>query len=222
MSFIEELKTTLKPYHLLSHRFYEAWNAGTLSTDNLKYYACQYYHHEKAFIEAYLPSIACGDNAEAQKIIAANLADEVDGNHLQLWCDFGAALGATQDEITNTAANEETSELVETLSKLCKSSLPEAIGALYAYEYQIPEVAKSKIAGLIKHEDRYGKIDEHGTKFFAVHTEADEWHTQGWENILQNFCAEAQLKAKNAAIASGKALWKFLDGIPCECEMVQQ
>jgi pyrroloquinoline-quinone synthase len=221
MSFIEALKTSLKPYHLLSHRFYEAWNAGTLSLDSLKYYACQYYHHEKAFIEDYLPSIVCEDNDAARKVITANYEDEVGGNHLQLWCDFGEALGATRDEITNTPANKETAELVETLSKLCKSSLPEAIGALYAYEYQIPEVAKSKIAGLIKHEKNYGKFDERGTKFFAVHTEADEWHAQGWENILKNFSPEDQLKAKNAAIASGKALWKFLDGIPCECEMVQ-
>lgn len=217
MSFIAELKTSLKPYHLLSHSFYEAWNAGTLSLDSLKYYACQYYHHEKAFVEAYLPSIVCGDNVEAQKIVAANYEDEVGGNHLQLWCDFAEATGATRDEVMNTPANAETAELVATLSQLCKSSLAEAVGALYAYEYQIPEVAKSKIEGLIKHEQSYGKFDERGTKFFAVHMEADEWHTQGWENILQGFSGEDQLKAKNAAIIAGKAFWKFLDGIPCEC-----
>ncbi len=32
MNFIEQLNTTLDNYHLLKHPFYQAWNAGSLSS----------------------------------------------------------------------------------------------------------------------------------------------------------------------------------------------
>ncbi len=43
--FSQELQARIAKYDLLSHPFYKAWSAGELSRDDLREYACQYYHH---------------------------------------------------------------------------------------------------------------------------------------------------------------------------------
>lgn len=47
---------------------------------------------------------------------------------------------------------------------LCNESYAKGLGALYAYESQVPEVAEVKIDGLVNH---YGVRDENGLSFFA-------------------------------------------------------
>src|SRR5438552_18872526 len=49
MPFSQELQARIAKYDLLSHPFYKAWSAGELSRDDLREYACQYYHHVAAF-----------------------------------------------------------------------------------------------------------------------------------------------------------------------------
>src|SRR5437868_8866902 len=47
--FSQELQARIAKYDLLCHPFYKAWSAGELSRDDLREYACQYYHHVAAF-----------------------------------------------------------------------------------------------------------------------------------------------------------------------------
>ena len=55
--FSQELDARIAKYDLLCHPFYKAWSAGELSRDDLREYACQYYHHVAAF-STYLAQFA--------------------------------------------------------------------------------------------------------------------------------------------------------------------
>lgn len=46
---LEVLHEKLDRLHLLKHPFYQSWNVGSLSRESLQAYACEYYHHVKAF-----------------------------------------------------------------------------------------------------------------------------------------------------------------------------
>ncbi|MFX7784919.1 hypothetical protein ABTJ92_22105, partial [Acinetobacter baumannii] len=54
-SFQTELDARIAQYDLLTHPFYQSWSMGALKRDEIKEYACDYYHHVAAFPE-YLAS----------------------------------------------------------------------------------------------------------------------------------------------------------------------
>ncbi|AIL65341.1 Chlamydia protein associating with death domains [Rickettsiales bacterium Ac37b] len=211
-NFTTKLIELLKPYHLLSHPFYEAWSCGALDIEILKSYACQYFQHVNAF-PRYLSAIHtnCKD-IKTRQVILDNLVDEEKGdeNHPELWARFAEALGVTREELNTAEVSPETNNLVSTFFKLSQSSVAEGIGALFTYEYQVPSVAKSKIEGLAEF---YGIAEERGTKFFTVHMSADEWHSEECANLLNQLTASEQEKAQEAALTAAKALWQFLDGM---------
>jgi pyrroloquinoline-quinone synthase len=90
------------------------------------------------------------------------------------------------------------------------ASFAEAATALYCYESQVPEVAKTKIAGL---KQFYGIDDQRGLQFFDVHIEADEWHAE----VGREFVARYGEQDREAVLATAQrcldALWGFLDGV---------
>src|SRR5690242_16758815 len=47
--FASALRERAARYDLLCHPFYQAWSAGKLTRDDLRDYACEYYHHVAAF-----------------------------------------------------------------------------------------------------------------------------------------------------------------------------
>ena len=47
--FLNRLDETIARHALLSHPFYQKWNAGTLSADTLREYIKQYYAHVRVF-----------------------------------------------------------------------------------------------------------------------------------------------------------------------------
>ena len=48
--FLKRLDETIASHALLSHPFYQAWNAGALSADTLREYIKQYYAHVRVFL----------------------------------------------------------------------------------------------------------------------------------------------------------------------------
>ncbi len=209
--FSEVLIQELKPLHLLQHPFYQAWMAGSLSQEQLQKYAIQYYPHVKAF-PRFVSAVhsLCADD-EARRGLAHNLADEEgilgEKPHPELWLQFALALGVSSDDISRAQWNKNAQDLVDCFEKFSKSSYPEGLGALMAYEYQIPEIAKSKIEGLKLH---YKIQSKEALSFFQVHEEADVYHSKVLKLALNQLSEEDQSKAKIAATAAGRALWDFL------------
>ena len=85
------------------------------------------------------------------------------------------------------------------------------VAALYAYESQVPEVARSKREGLSKF---YGIEDERTVSYFTVHEEADLVHRRMERDILKEKARdpEARRRVIDAAEAGARAMWTFLDG----------
>lgn len=203
------LKEQLKEYHLLSHPFYQAWMEGKLTISDLKQYAQDYMPHVEAFPRFVSSLHSLCPHESDRKEIMRNLMDEegVETNlsHPQLWKDFGLAVGAT-----GTSKEDHAIRLVETFTELSRASYPASLGALYAYEYQVPEIAKTKIEGLKKY---YGISESKALAFFEVHLAADVYHSQSCEDMLEKLSPAEKEVAKDAAIKASKALWDFLSGV---------
>jgi pyrroloquinoline-quinone synthase len=93
-----------------------------------------------------------------------------------------------------------------------EGSAEEALAAFYAYESQVPRVAREKARGL---RQMYG-ADDRACSYFTLHTTADVFHSQVWRQQLAKRL-ESQPEATEKALAAGeaaaKALWTALDGI---------
>ena len=210
--FEKTIQQDIAPFHLLKHNFYQKWSEGKLKIEELQEYSCQYFHHVNAF-PRYISTIhsMCADINNRQ-VLLDNLVDEEKGseNHPELWQRFAEGISVSRERIAKTKLNPETKELIDGFFELCSESYAKGLGALYAYEYQVPEVATSKIDGLKKF---YGLNDERALKFFQVHITADEWHSQECINLLNKLSPAEQEEAKQGARSAAVLLWKFLDGV---------
>jgi pyrroloquinoline-quinone synthase len=216
MSYLGELNKELDKKHLLQHPFYKHyWNEGKLTKEYLGYYATQYFQHVDAFPRYLSATHANCTHLPSRQILLDNLIDEEKGdeNHPELWLRFAEAVGETRDSVTNARILPETKALVDTFMSLARSSYAEGLGALYTYERQVPDVAKSKIKGL---KEFYGIDDEESIKFFEVHIHADEWHSQETATLMEALSPEDQAKAIAAAQKAADALWNFLTGVQRE------
>jgi pyrroloquinoline-quinone synthase len=216
--FFQQLDERIGKYDLLCHPFYRAWTAGELTRDDLREYACDYYHHVEAF-PGYLAEFGIRlDEGELRRAVLANMADEkgdaTSGGlaHSELWLDFAEGMGARR----KMAGHEPVTEirnLVAFFNRVASEGTPEeALAAFYAYESQVPRVAKEKARGL---REMYG-AGERACRYFTLHTTADVYHSQVWRQQLAKQ-VESHPEAAEKALAAGekaaKALWNALDGI---------
>lgn len=223
LKFETALSEAVMEYSMLKHPFYVAWTEGKLSKAILAEYAKQYYAHVRAF-PTYVSAVHshCDDITLRQELLE-NLIEEEQGseNHPELWMRFAESLGATRDEVKNADLLSSTKESVATLKALTQSEdYRGGLAALYAYESQIPEVARTKREGL---KSFYGIEDERAVSFFRVHEDIDVLHQEIEKRMLRDRCqsAEEQNHAIEAARGSAKALWSFLDGV-CEAYLPEE
>ncbi len=221
--FWQQLQDRIAQYDLLCHPFYQAWSEGTLTRDDLRAYAADYYHHVAAF-PTYLASFYSRlPEGELRRAVVENLADEegLDGNpasraHSEMWLDFAEGMGADREEARKLKPVDEIAGLVEHFSHTAhEASSAEALAAFYAYESQVPKVAKEKARGL---REMYG-ADAKTCGYFALHTTADVHHAEVWRKQLDKAVAndgEAQERALVAAENAARSLWRALDGVERE------
>ena len=211
MTFSEKLKDSISAYHLLLHPFYQDWTRGSLSQETLKEYSMQYYTHVQAFPRYISAAHSKCEDLEKRRILLENLADEEGLNqgepHPELWLRFAEGLGVSRQEVETKPSRKSIENVVEVFMSAANSSYAEGLASLYAYEYQVPEIAETKIKGLKEH---YGVEDDRSLSFFTVHKEADVHHRQECEKLIDTFSKGEQSSALKAASHSAKALWDFL------------
>lgn len=206
---------------MLSHPFYQAWEAGTLSRDALNVYAKQYFHHVEAFPRAVSAVHANCPDAKGRRLLAENLAEEegvLEGkdDHASLWLDFAAGMGADESDVRAEALHAETQALIDAFRTLSRRSYASGLGALYAYESQLPAIAKTKIEGLVA---RYDVTDAATLKFFEVHEHADVEHSDVCRELLDALPADQRGEAHAGACELAEALRNFLTGMQRETGM---
>ncbi len=196
---------------LLDHPFYRAWAEGSLTHDDLKLYAGQYWRQVEAF-PGYLEGIAAGlapEAAEVKDIVERNHRDEVEDDHAGLWLAFAAALGAREEEIHSAPIEPETQECVDAFAAAPSRSSSFALGMIYGYESQTPAVATTKREGLIEH---YG-LSPQATAYFDLHGELDVQHSR---ELAEAIAATPDLdlaQAEAGARAGAEAIWRLMDGV---------
>ena len=218
---LDRIDQLVRDRSLLKHPFYESWNKGDLPIESLREYANQYYHFESAY-PTFLSGVhhRCADR-EIRQLLLNNLWDEEQGdeNHVELWLRFCDALNLNRVDVVKSSPSEATQQLVNTYNELTSnSSVSAGATALYAFESQIPEVAKTKITGL---KDHYGIDDPEAISFFEVHRTLDIEHAEAERDMVRTLTSttngvepeQAISDATEAADTATKALWSFLDGV---------
>ncbi|HEY1679408.1 MAG TPA: CADD family putative folate metabolism protein [Candidatus Sulfotelmatobacter sp.] len=214
--FLSQLDARIAKYDLLCHPFYKAWSAGELTRDDLREYAQDYYHHVEAF-PSYLAALAMRlEDGETRRAVLANVADEKGGDngvpHAELWLDFAEGMGSSR-KLALHKPLEGVGELIEHFETVAREgSSEEALAAFYAYESQVPRVAKEKERGL---REMYG-ADDKTCGYFTLHATADVYHSQVWRKQLEKRVAANPVTAENALEAvenAARSLWRALDGI---------
>jgi pyrroloquinoline-quinone synthase len=212
---IDELRAITSERSLLKHPFYQAWQKGELTLDHLRGYASQYWHHVLAFPQYVSGAHAICPNQQDRQDLLENLIEEERGdeNHPELWLRFAEGVGAGRGDVAGSTPLPETQRLVDTFrDATMHRSFAEACAALFVYESQVPEVSKTKIAGL---RQFYGVEDARGLQFFDVHIEADEVHAEVGANMVRKHTVDEA--SRQAVLRTSRecadALWSFLDGV---------
>jgi len=214
-TFLVALEQRIASYDLLCHPYYQAWTAGALTREDLREYASDYYQHVAAF-PAHLSALHSRlDDGELRRAVLRNLRDEeIEGRpHSELWLDFAEGMGADRDEVRQRQLAPEVRELVSEFCRVAREgSTAEALAAFYAYESQVPRVAKAKADGLA---ERYG-ADAKTCGYFKLHQFADVQHSHVWRELLSAEIAAHPEQAESALAAAetaAQALWHVLDGM---------
>jgi len=212
---VSSLDQEVQQRHLLNHPFYQRWSAGELSRPELEEYARQYYHYALAF-----PTFLSGMHAHTEDMVIRqhlleNLIEEERGpeNHPELWLRFCEALSLDRADVVSGTPNAATRALIDSMRTFASSeSLHEGLAALYAYESQIPAVAKAKIDGLAAW---YGITEPRDVAFFSVHMTADVLHSATARELLEQLCdsPEKSEEARMATAATLEKLYEFLDAV---------
>jgi pyrroloquinoline-quinone synthase len=219
--FCRQLEARIAKYDLLCHPFYKAWSAGRLTRDDLREYAQDYYHHVEAF-PSYLAALGLRlEDGELRRAILANMRDEngsagSEGKgsvpHAELWLDFAEGMGSTRNLEWHNPVPEVRQMIAYFYRVASEGTVEQALAAFYAYESQVPRIAKEKESGLRK----VYRADDKTCGYFALHAVADVYHSRVWRNLLDERVSvrpESADAALDAAETAARMLWKALDGI---------
>lgn len=214
---LRQLDEMIRERSILEHPFYQSWNQGVLTREQLATYARMYYAHVEAFPGYLQAALTHAAEPTIREELAANLADEL-GNpapHPELWLDFAAGVGVRRADVADGPRHPAAQAMVEAFSSLAQRSLATGVAALYAYESQQPDVSRTKAEGL---RAFYGIDDARTLRYFTVHQEADVEHRTG-ERAALAACLAAGVPAQviqNAADQALDAYWGLLDGVCAE------
>src|SRR6185312_154002 len=213
--FWNELEQRIAKFDLLCHPFYKAWSAGELTGEDLREYSADYYHHVAAF-PTYLSALHSRlADGELRREVLRNLCDEeIEGtSHADLWLNFSEGFDAARDDVRQSEPVAEVKSLIAKFREIAREgTTAEALAAFYAYESQVPHVAKEKANGL---KNLYG-ADAKTCGYFTLHQTADVHHSNVWRDQIETLISadpQAAEQALDAAETAAEALWQALDGI---------
>jgi pyrroloquinoline-quinone synthase len=214
-AFLAALEERIARYDLLCHPYYKAWTAGELTRDDLRQYATDYYHHVAAF-PSYLSGLHTRlEDGPTRRAVLQNLCEEeIQGRpHSEMWLDFAEGMGADRNAVRAAEPMAAIAGLIQHFRRVATAGLTaEALATFYAYESQIPRIAKQKADGLA---ERYG-ADKRTCSYFTLHQHADVEHAQVWRDLLTEQIEanpEQAQQSLDAAENAAKALWNVLDGM---------
>ncbi len=214
---LKELDGLIEKRSILQHPFYQAWREGRLTIEDLATYAQIYYPHVAAFPGYLQAALQTAEDSEVRSELESNLREELGEPkpHSELWLDFASGLGLERELVSKASPHPAAKQIVAAFEMLSEESSTSALAALYAYEAQQPEVARTKADGLV---ELYGIDDPQTLAYFEVHAEADLRHREGERRALER-CLSDGASMDEVLLAAGQALdayWGLLDGVCAE------
>jgi pyrroloquinoline-quinone synthase len=189
MDVLLRLDETRAANSILEHRFYQRWSAGELGARELSCYASEYRHAVIALAEASRRAAAKAPPAHAP-LLHAHAAEEA--AHVALWEEFARATGARAGGAA--AALPETEACVRAWTE--GEDLLEHLAVLYAIEASQPQVARTKLDGLIAH---YGYSAEGpAVEYFTTHEGRDVEHARQGGELIDQLMSSVQAPAEKA------------------------
>jgi pyrroloquinoline-quinone synthase len=203
VDFFTRLDALRERWNVLEHPFYQRWSAGELSRDELAFYAGEYRHAVVALADGLTAAAATAEPAIKGQL-DEHAAEERE--HVALWDVFAGALDADLDR----APRPETADCVTAWT--AGADTLEGLVAAYVVESGQPEVAKTKLDGLI---ERYAFVDEGpATEYFALHSDRDHEHAAQSRALIEERLVDADAD-RLLDVAEGvlKGNWELLDGV---------
>jgi pyrroloquinoline-quinone synthase len=191
MELCARIDEARRRWDVLKHPFYERWECGELTREELAFYAGEYRHPVVALARA---AAASGDEEHARE----------EAEHVALWDEFAAAVDAPL-EWTPTP---ETSDCADAWSP---DERFRALAVLYAIESAQPAISRTKLAGLAAH---YGiDADDPAAAYFRLHAELDIEHARAAREALAEAPPARVAELAAAAERALEANWRLLDGV---------
>ena len=210
MDVIARLEQARTEINVLEHPFYQRWNAGELSAQELSCYAGEYRHAVRALADASALAAAKAPGEHAQEL--GRHAEE-ETAHVALWEQFARACGAGPADGQRPRAETDTCVAAWTAG----GSLLEHLAVLYVIEAGQPQISRTKIEGLSAH---YGYSAEGpATEYFRVHESRDVEHARAAAELIVELIAEADDPERESermlhgATAALQGNWLLLDGV---------
>jgi pyrroloquinoline-quinone synthase len=213
---MDRIDALVDEHHLLRHSFYAKWVAGTLPREALQEYARQYFAFESSFPRFLSALHSRTERADVRAAILDNLWDEEHGesNHAEQWLRFAEGIGVRREDVIGAEPNDATKRLVETYARAANEGpVAAGVAALYAYESQVPAVAKAKIDGL---RTQYGVEDARTLSFFETHAFLDVEHSGQERKIVEELGSDDEEAVVAAAEDALTSWWEFLDAVDPE------
>jgi pyrroloquinoline-quinone synthase len=187
MDVLVRLDQTRAANSILEHPFYRRWSAGELGAPELSCYAGEYRHAVIALADASALAAAKAPPAHA-KLLRAHAAEEA--AHVALWEGFARATGPRPParRAPGAPALAETEACVQAWTQ--GDDLLEHLAVLYAIEASQPEVARTKLDGLITH---YGYSSEGpALEYFTTHERRDVEHARQGGALIEVLMAATE------------------------------
>lgn len=217
MDLIARLDAERTANNVLEHPFYTRWSEGTLTGGELASYAGEYREAVRA-----LASASEHAASKAGPRHAARLREHAheERAHVELWEGFARAAGAGDRSASGVALAQ---------TRACAraweagETLLEHAAVLYAIEASQPEIARTKLEGLVEH---YGYAPEGpAVEYFSVHAHRDVEHARDARELIgelideasaergERFASELCERALGRAHAALRGNWLLLDGV---------
>jgi pyrroloquinoline-quinone synthase len=213
MDLLTEIDSRIRDRHLLGHPFYTSWVAGTLPKEAMQEYARQYFAFESSFPRMLSALHSRSERPDVRQALLENLWDEEHGerNHAELWLRFADGIGAGREGTQRATWNQATHDLVWSYLGTCRTRpVAAGVAAVYAYEAQVPAVARAKVDGL---KANYAVEDPETLEFFELHADLDVEHSEAERKLIEDLGAGYEEEVLAATEEALDRWWAFLDAV---------
>lgn len=214
-SLRSRLEDKVQNKHLLSHSFFSRWGAGQLTQEEIRGYAKECYVLEKEFPRFVSTLHSKCEDPQLRQALLESLVHLEHGreNELENWTRFAEALGVSREELIHHFFSDETQHLLKVLRDSVNSENPiDGHAALFAYERQQPDIARTKVSGL---QMFYDVKDETAVNQYKELRVKDVLHAETEAEVLSKLCRNEQDEARAVEIVEKvmTTLHDFLDGV---------